>query len=84
MKVSKRKRYNITIIFDQFSNDKLIDKVIISTNMAIYKNRKKGKRHFADVKRILYYQLCQEEYHAMTKPERNKLLSNFGGKFMVN
>ena len=62
-------------IFGCNRSDDLIDKVIISTKLVIYNNRKKGKRHHInEVKKLLYNQLNLEEYQARMDLDEGKFL----------
>ena len=61
-------------IFVYQSNKEIVDKIILNTKLVIYSNRKEGKNHHLRmVKRLLYNDLCIEEYEAKLTHKENEL-----------
>ena len=66
---------NTDKIFGRQDSDGIIDKVILSAKIVIFNNRKDCKfHHIRDFKRVLFKQLCIEEYHAMLNLEEHKFM----------
>ena len=61
----KVKLDDIDIIFVKNKGKEIVNKTILFTKIAIFNNRKTGRNHsLKEVKRLLYKQMCTEEYQA--------------------
>ena len=66
-------------IFGRQTSEELLEKIIISAKTVIFNNRKNGrKHHINDVKRMLFKQLCIEEYQATLSSNLEKLSEVWG------
>ena len=76
IKLKKTIKLSITDkIFGRHDSNEIIDKVILSAKIVIFNNRKECKfHHIRDVKRVLFKQLCIEEYHAMLNLDEHKFM----------
>ena len=81
LKIKLKKTIKISTtdkIFGRHDSNEIIDKVILSAKLVIFNNRKDCKfHHIRDVKRVLFKQLCIEEYHAMLNLEEDKFMQKW-------
>ena len=70
---------NVDKIFGRQTSDELLEKTILSAKTVIFNNRKNGrKHHINDVKRMLFKQLCIDEYQATLSSNLEKLSEVWG------